>query len=176
MMSAMLSPFQTLSWFALLEAPGDGTVTSVSPRRIVGLSQVEQIFTRCLFYIRLAIVPVDTEVNTDIASGLKGLSVYKRGQDVKTKKYINALLKICVESKKNQVQRGFTEAQRYRNQCAEGHAARPRDPAGIILTSEYKGVTCSVRTICLAQPGRKKSCRWPFAYIVSHRQASLLKP
>lgn len=41
-------------------------------------------------------------------------------------------------------QRDFTEAQRYSGQCAEGSAAGLTGPAGIVLASEHKGVTCSV--------------------------------
>lgn len=54
------------------------------------------------------------------------------------------MLEVCVESKKNQVQRVFTEAQRYRGQCVEGPAVWLRGLAFIIWAFGHKGVTCSV--------------------------------
>lgn len=51
---------------------------------------------------------------------------------------------ICVESKKNQAQRDFTEALKYRGQCVEGPAVGLRGSAFIIWVSGHKGVTWSV--------------------------------
>lgn len=52
-----------------------------SPRRTLGLGEVEQTFSRCLFAVMPAFVPVDTEMNKDPVSDLKGLTVEKREQD-----------------------------------------------------------------------------------------------
>lgn len=75
--------------------------------------------SRCLFSTMPAAVPEDTEMNKAAVPGLKAHTVWKRGKDVDANKYINALLEICVESKKNQMESGFPETQRYGGQYVE---------------------------------------------------------
>lgn len=51
---------------------------------------------------------------------------------------INTLLEICVESKKNPVERDLTEAERCRGQWAGGRAAGLRGSARVALPSWQK--------------------------------------
>lgn len=129
-------------------APRDGTVTSISARRTLGLGKVEQTFSRCLFGVMPAFVPVNTEMTKDPVSDLKGSQSRKESRMSKSKMHY-ALVEICVESKKNQVERNLLEAQRYRGQCAE-------DGQGAERLSQYhfgfgtKSDLFRVRKVCLA--------------------------
>ena len=70
------------------------------------------------------------------------------------------MLEICVESKKNQAHRDFTEAQKYMGQCVEGPAVGLRDLTFNIWVSGKKRVIWSVLEQS-AQPSqeRKKSSK-----------------
>lgn len=63
------------------------------------------------------------------------------------------MLEICVESKKNQAQRDFTVALKYRGQCVEGPAAGAEgfDLYHMGLRAQGSNLVC-VRTVCPTQP------------------------
>lgn len=117
MLSALVKCFQTCSPLLLLWPPRWYCYLR-SPRRNLGLGDVEQTFRRRLCGVMPAFVSVDAEMNEDPASDLEGLTVQERVRCL-SQKCIKASVEICVGAKNKQVERDFPEAQRYRGRCAE---------------------------------------------------------